>query len=86
MDHRNLCNDVGHVPMSKTDRLQRRQNQCGHILTHSPRREHITPVLKNLHCLKLQDRVKYKILMLTYIPYYNIVPPYLCELINKNAM
>ena len=31
---------------SKTDRLQRLQNQCARILTKSPRREHITPVLK----------------------------------------
>ena len=34
------------VPMSNTDRLQRLQNQCVHILTKLPRREHITPVLK----------------------------------------
>ena len=35
------------VPKSKTDRLQRLQNQCARILTKSPRREHITPVLMN---------------------------------------
>ena len=43
------------VPTHKTDRLQRLQNQCAHILTKSPRREHITPVLKGLHWLKIQD-------------------------------
>ena len=37
------------VPRSKTDRLQRLQNQCARILTKSPRREHITTVLKNLY-------------------------------------
>ena len=47
------------------------------------RREHITPVLTNLHWLKIQDRSIYKILMLTYESYYNMAPPYLCELINK---
>ena len=30
------------VPMHKTDRLQRLQNQCARILTKSLRREHIT--------------------------------------------
>ena len=59
------------------------QNQCARILTKSPRREHITPVLKKLHCLKIQDRIIYKMLMLTYKSYYNMAPPYLCELINK---
>ena len=41
------CNSLLYnVPTHKTDRLQRLQNQCAHILTKSPRREHITPVLK----------------------------------------
>ena len=71
------------VSKSKTDRLQRLQNQCARILTKSPRREHITPVLKKLHWLKLQDRIIYKMLMLTYKSYYNMAPAYLCELINK---
>ena len=59
------------------------QNQCARILTKSPRREHITPVLMKLHWLKIQDRIIYKMLMLTYKSYYNMAPPYLCELINK---
>ena len=37
------------VPRSKTDRLQRLQNQYARILKKSLRREHITLVLKNLH-------------------------------------
>ena len=51
--------------------------------TKSRRREHITPVLKSLHWLKIQDRITYKILMLTYKSYYNIAPTYLCELISR---
>ena len=78
------CNSILYnVPKSKTDRLQRLQNQCAHILTKSPHREHITPVLMKLHWLKIQDRIIYKMLMLTYKSYYNMAPPYLCELINK---
>ena len=38
---------------------------------------------KSLHWLKIQDRITYKILMLTYKSYYNIVPTYLCELISR---
>ena len=78
------CNSILYnVPKSKTDRLQRIQNQCARILTKSPRREHITPVLMKLHWLKIQDRIIYKMLMLTYKSYYNMAPPYLCELIHK---
>ena len=41
------------VPRSKTDRLQRLQNQCALILTKSSCREHITPVSKKIHWLKI---------------------------------
>ena len=41
------CNSILYNgPRSKTDRLQILQNQCARIVTKSPRREHITPVLK----------------------------------------
>ena len=53
------------------------------ILTKLPRREHITPVLMKLHWLKIQDRIIYKMLTLTYKSYYNMAPPYLGELFNK---
>ena len=46
------------------------------ILTKSPR-------TKSLHWLKIQDRITYKILMLTYKSYYNIAPTYLCEMISR---
>ena len=78
------CNSLLYnVPTHKTTCLQRLQNQCACILTKSPRREYITPVLKSLHWLKIQDRITYKILMLTYKSYYNIAPTYLCELISR---
>ena len=61
------CNTILYnVPRNKTDRLLRLQNQCARILKKSPRKEHITPVLKKLHWLKIQDRIVYKILMFTY--------------------
>ena len=55
------------VPTHTTDRLQGLQNPCARILTKSPRREHITPGFKNVHWLKIQDIIKYKILMLIHI-------------------
>ena len=40
-------------------------------------------ILKSLHWLKIQDRITYKIVMLTYKSYYNIAPTYLYELISR---
>ena len=61
------CNSILYnLPDSKISRLQRVQNQAARILTRSPRREHITPVLKQLHWLKVRERIRYKILILTH--------------------
>ena len=62
------CNSLLYnIPTHKTDHMQRLQNQCVCILTKSPRREHITPVLKSLNWLIIQDRITYKILILIYV-------------------
>ena len=78
------CNSILYnLPDSKISRLQRIQNQAARILTRSPRREHITPVLKQLHWLKVRERIKYKILILTHKAFYGNAPPYLCSLVVK---
>ena len=47
------CNSILYnVPRSKTNRLQILQNQSARILTKSPHREHITPVLKKITLAK----------------------------------
>ena len=79
------CNSLLYnIHTHKTNRLLRLQNQCARILIKSPRREHITPVNKKTYIgSKCQDRITYKILMLTYKSYYNIAPTYLCKLISR---
>ena len=78
------CNSILYnLPDTKIGRLQRVQNQAACILTRSPRREHITPVLKQLHWLKVRERIRYKILILTHKAFYANAPPYLCSLVVK---
>ena len=43
----------------------------------------LRPLLIIVHWLKIQDRITYTILVLTYKSYYNIAPTYLCELISR---
>ena len=65
------CNSVLYnLPRSSISRLQRIQNQTARILTRTPRRNHITEVLIDLHWLKINfiDRT---------------APLYLCELIEQ---
>ena len=46
------------------------------------RRYHITPVLKDLHCLRINERIEFKILILTHRAFYETGPMCLSELIN----
>ena len=60
---------------------------CNSIVYNVPRSKTYYPSFeKKLHWLKIQDIIIYTILMLTYKSYYNMAPPYLCELINKTKI
>ena len=52
------------------------------LSTRIPRRNHITPVLRELHWLNIHDRTIFKILLLTHKAVHNTAPEYLCDLIR----
>ena len=80
-----FCNSILYnLPNNKIKRLQRIQNQAARMLTRSPRRNHITPVLRKLHRLRISDRIIFKILILTHKAFHGVAPGYLCELITKH--
>ena len=47
-------------------RLQYAQNSAARLLTGSCKHEHITPVLRNLHWLPVHERIRFKILLMTF--------------------
>ena len=72
-------------PNKQMERLQRIQNQATRMLKRSPRRNHITPVLRELHWLRIHDRIIFKILLLTHKAVNNTAPEYLCDLIRLSV-
>ena len=51
-----FCNSILYnLPNNKIERLQRIQNQATRMLKRISRRNHITPVLRELHWLKIHD-------------------------------
>lgn len=50
--------------------------------TRTPLREHITPILHQLHWLPLEARINFKILVLTFKCIHYLAPPYLCDLLH----
>src|SRR6218665_1472993 len=51
-----------------------------------PRRHHITPVLKSLHWLKIQEHIHFKVLFLTYNSLQSSQPAYLRELFTIQSI
>ena len=55
------------------------------MLKRIPRRNHITPLLKDLHWLRINERIEFKILILiAHKAFYEIGPIYLSDFIKKH--
>ena len=79
-----LCNSILYnLPSKQIERLQRIQNQTTRMLKRIPRRNHITPVLRELHWLRIHDRIILK--NLAHKAINNTTPEYLCDLIRLNV-
>ena len=59
-----------------TSRMPRRAS-----LYFTRRHDHITPVLFNLHWLPVNQRIIFKILLITYKVLSNLAPSYICDLL-----
>lgn len=69
------------LPVYQLNRLQRLQNNAARVVARVKKYEHITPVLRSLHWLPVKERVKYKILLLTFKVIQGLSPQYISELI-----
>jgi len=50
------------LPATQTNRLQLVLNSAARAVTKTPKFHHITPILKSLNRLKINERIKYKVL------------------------
>ena len=63
------------------NKLQRVQNSQAPVVTGTHRRDHITPVLADLHWLPVRARITFKICMLVYKVRVTQQPTYMADLI-----
>ncbi|KAK0134910.1 hypothetical protein N1851_029372 [Merluccius polli] len=77
------CNSILYGTTSKLlHKLQYIQNSAARLLTHTRSRDHITPILQNLHWLPVPQRIQFKILLLTHKALHNQAPSYLTDLLH----
>ncbi len=63
--------------------IRRTQNTATRIITNSRRYEYITPVLRQLHWLPIQEWIEFKVLCLTYKALHNMAPLYLTPFLSQ---
>ena len=71
------------LPKRFIQHLQRIQNTAARLVTRTSRDDHITPVLKRLHWLPVQEWIIFKVPLLKYKTIHCSAPSYLSELISS---
>ena len=69
------------IPKYLVQKLQKIQNNAARIVSRAKRRDHITPVLKDLHWLPVQQRIEFKIVLLVFKAQTGLAPGYLRDLL-----
>jgi hypothetical protein len=64
-------------------KLQLLQNYSARMLFNKRKHDHVTPLLKRLHWLPIQERIVFKTMVLTYKSINALAPPYMSSLIQK---
>jgi hypothetical protein len=70
------------LPKNLIQKLQKIKNIAAQIVTKSKSREHITPILKELHWLPIEQRIEFKILVVTYKALKGLAPQYITGLLT----
>ena len=79
------CNSLFlNLPQSQIRRLQLILNSTARAVSMTPKNCHISPVLKSLHWLKIEQRIQFKIISITYKALQTQKPSYLRKLLVVN--
>ena len=70
------------LPENQISRLQRVMNTAARIVSLKSKYDHIQPILKFLHWLPVQQRIKFKVLLLTFHAIHGDAPSYLTDMIH----
>ena len=71
------------LPKHMLSKVQRFQNGTARLVFLTGRREHITPVMKELHWLPVRQRISFKVLVLTHQALHGTAPQNITDLLLR---
>ena len=77
IDYGNII--LARLPKYQKNRLQSLINTAARLITGTRKYDHMSPVLRNLHWLKIDERIDYKVLLLMFECLHNEDPAYLSK-------
>ena len=78
----NLNSLLIELPDYVLDKLQLVQNNAARLVAREKKSSHVTPLLKQLHWLPIEYRIKYKIFLIVYKCLHEMGPVYLSSLLT----
>jgi len=80
------CNSVlVGLPVNLLNRLQAVINTAARLICSARKSEHITPMLMDLHWLRIEERIQYKLCVLVFKCKHSLAPAYLSEQLQQVA-
>jgi len=73
------------IPQHLLRRFQSVMNAAARLIYSSSRYDHITPLLRQLHWLKAQERIDFKLAVLVFKCVHGSAPPYLADNLSRPA-
>lgn len=73
------CATLAGLPERLLGRLQSVINAAARLIFRSARHDHITPLLHELHWLRIRERIDFRLAVLTFRCLHGLAPPYLAS-------